>query len=62
MYSCNTKRLDVVTKGNTSWRGFDSVHKCRFDQRYTDLHQNLGCKFCNREWDWQYLKTQGLLK
>lgn len=62
MYSCHKDRETVVTKGNTSWAGFDSVKLCRFDQRYTEFHQSLGCAGCNREWDWNYLKQQGLIK
>lgn len=62
MYSCYKEREIVVTKGKTSWPGFNSVNLCRFDQRYTKLHQGLGCAGCKREWDWSYLKQQGLLK
>lgn len=61
MYSCNTPRQDVVVGKTTQWQGFKSVHQCRFDQRYTELHQSLGCKGCTREWDWSYLRQQGLL-
>lgn len=63
MYSCNiAKREDVVQMKTVSWEGFDSVQKCRFDQRYTEMHQSLGCAGCVKEWDWEYLKRQGLIK
>ncbi len=63
MYSCNqAKRETVVMLKTTAWPGFKSVHKCRFDKRYEELHQQLGCKGCKKEWDVEYLKKQGLLK
>lgn len=62
MYSCNTERLETVKKGNTSWPGFNSVKVCRFDKRYDEMHQELGCKNCTKQWDSKYLKAQGLIK
>ena len=63
MYSCGTSKRETTVHTKTiSWPGFDSVTKCRFDQRYTELHQKLGCEGCVKEWDEEYLKRQGLLK
>jgi len=63
MYSCGvSKRESVVLLKTTAWAGFKSVHKCRFDKRYDELHQTNGCKSCSREWDVEYLKQTGLLK
>ncbi len=63
MYSCNnSKRETVVRAKRIAWPGFKSAQVCRFDLRYTTLHQALGCKGCAREWDQSYLRQQGLLK
>lgn len=54
-YSCNNSER----KPNPS---FASVAVCRFDLRYSALHQQLGCKGCSRQWDHEYLRQQGLIK
>jgi len=62
MYSCNSNKRETVVKvKTTAWPGFKSAQVCRFDLRYTLMHQELGCKGCTREWDWSYLRQQGLL-
>lgn len=62
-YSCNTAKREIVVQLKTiSFPGFDSINVCRFDQRYTEEHQALGCKGCTKEWDHAYLRRQGLLK
>lgn len=62
MYSCNKKRESVVILKTTAWPGFKSAQKCRFDKRYDKIHQDNGCKGCDREWDVEYLKKTGLIK
>ena len=62
MYSCHKDRLEVVQTKTVKWQGFDSAKKCRFDLRYDEMHQQLGCNTCIKPWDSVYLKQQGLLK
>lgn len=63
MYSCNSSKRETVVRTKTiAWPGFKSAHVCRFDLRYTTMHQELGCKGCSREWDHEYLRKQGLLR
>ena len=62
MYSCNNSdRRTLVQLKTISFEGFKSSLVCRFDLRYTEMHQKLGCEGCTRQWDHEYLRQQGLI-
>jgi hypothetical protein len=61
-YSCQQPRAEVVELKEITIPGFPSAQFCRFDLRYTELHQSLGCAGCTKPWDSTYLRQVGLLK